>query len=109
MTTISLKVPETLALRLEDTARQRGVSKSLLIRSALEVYLQADDVEEPGSAPVAGGRPRRRIVRSGRPVHKRGLSTEFWSVKRQQVILDTGPLVALLNSGDRHHQWARDQ
>ena len=50
MTTISLKVPETLAMRLEDTARQRGVSKSLLIRSALEVYLQADDVEEPGSA-----------------------------------------------------------
>ena len=39
MTTISLKVPETLALRLEDAARQRGVSKSLLIRSALEVYL----------------------------------------------------------------------
>ena len=50
MTTISLKVTETLAMRLEDAARQRGVSKSLLIRSALEVYLQAADVEEPGSA-----------------------------------------------------------
>ena len=50
MTTISLRVPETLAVRLEDAARQRGMSKSLLIRSALEVYLQADDVEEPGSA-----------------------------------------------------------
>ena len=50
MTTISLKVPETLAIRLEDSARQRGMSKSVLIRSALEVYLQTDRVEEPGSA-----------------------------------------------------------
>ena len=50
MTTISLKVPATLAVRLEDAARQRGVSKSLLIRRALEEYLQTDGVEEPGSA-----------------------------------------------------------
>ncbi|MCY3988640.1 MAG: PIN domain-containing protein [Gammaproteobacteria bacterium] len=26
-----------------------------------------------------------------------------------RVILDTGPLVALLNSGDRYHGWAVDQ
>ncbi|MCY4563442.1 MAG: PIN domain-containing protein [Gammaproteobacteria bacterium] len=26
-----------------------------------------------------------------------------------QVILDAGPLVALLNRRDRHHSWARDQ
>ena len=50
MTTISLKVPETLAVRLEDAARQRGMNKSLLVRSALEVHLQMDGVEEPGSA-----------------------------------------------------------
>ena len=50
MTTISLKVPATLAVRLEDAARQRGVSKSLLIRRALEEYLQTDGVVEPGSA-----------------------------------------------------------
>ena len=50
MTTISLKVPETLAARLIEAARQKGVSKSGLIRSALEVYLQTDGVEEPGSA-----------------------------------------------------------
>ncbi|MDE2928239.1 MAG: PIN domain-containing protein [Acidobacteriota bacterium] len=27
---------------------------------------------------------------------------------RNKVILDTGPLVALLNRRDRHHQWAKD-
>lgn len=50
MTTISLKMPETLANKLQEAARERGVSKSVLIRSALEVYLESDVVEEPGSA-----------------------------------------------------------
>ena len=28
---------------------------------------------------------------------------------KNQIILDAGPLVALLNRADRHHRWARDQ
>ena len=50
MNTISLKVPEILAIRLEDTARQRGMSKSALIRKALEAYLQTGRPEHPESA-----------------------------------------------------------
>ena len=50
MNTISLKVPETLAIKLENTARQRGISKSALIRDALETYLQTDKAEHPESA-----------------------------------------------------------
>ena len=50
MNTISLKVPEPLATRLADTARQKGVSKSALIRAALEAYLQMDGTRRPESA-----------------------------------------------------------
>ena len=50
MTTISLKMPERLAIKLEDTARQTGVSKSALIRHALETYLQTDGAGHPESA-----------------------------------------------------------
>ena len=50
MNTISLKMPETLAIRLEETARKKGVSKSTLIREALAAYLQRDSAERPDSA-----------------------------------------------------------
>lgn len=50
MATVSLKMSATLAGRLEDAARQRGVSKSVLIRNALEAYLESNGIEKPGSA-----------------------------------------------------------
>lgn len=40
MNTISLKVPDSLAAELAEAAQQQGVSKSALIRDALEAYLQ---------------------------------------------------------------------
>ncbi|MCY4563443.1 MAG: ribbon-helix-helix domain-containing protein [Gammaproteobacteria bacterium] len=50
MNTISLKVPGSLALRLENEARQRGLSKSAVIRDALEEYLRTTSAENSGSA-----------------------------------------------------------
>ena len=50
MHTISLKVPGSLALKLENEARQRGVSKSAVVRDALEEYLHTTSAENPASA-----------------------------------------------------------
>ena len=50
MNTISLKVPEALAIRLEEAARRRGIGRSKLIRDAVESYLQTDDGAHSGSA-----------------------------------------------------------
>ena len=50
MKTISLKVPEPLVANLAEMAQRKGVSKSALIRDALEAYLQTDGAERAESA-----------------------------------------------------------
>jgi metal-responsive CopG/Arc/MetJ family transcriptional regulator len=40
MSTMSLKMPEELATRLDAAARRRGLSRSALVRDALESYLR---------------------------------------------------------------------
>ena len=50
MTPISLKMPRRLAAELSEAARRRGVSRSALIREALEAFLRAEKAEEPISA-----------------------------------------------------------
>ena len=50
MTTVSLKLPDPLAVRLAETARQRSISKSALIRDALETYLRSDNAVGKDSA-----------------------------------------------------------
>ena len=39
MKTISLKLPESLHAKLERVAKQRGLNKSFLVRSAIEQYI----------------------------------------------------------------------
>lgn len=50
MTTVSLKLPDPLAPRLEESARNKSISKSALIRAALETYLRAEEIVPEGSA-----------------------------------------------------------
>ncbi len=50
MTPISLKMPRRLAAELSEAARRRGVSRSALIRQAIEAFLRAEESEEPVSA-----------------------------------------------------------
>lgn len=39
MKTISLKLPESLHAKLERVAKQRGMNKSVLVRSAIEQFI----------------------------------------------------------------------
>jgi len=52
MKTISLKMPEWLDLRLEEAARARRISKSAVVREALEGHLASDPAA--GRPSVAG-------------------------------------------------------
>ena len=50
MKTISLKLTDNVLRKLERAARERGQSKSDVIRSALEQYLNGERTIPPGSA-----------------------------------------------------------
>lgn len=50
MKTISLKVTEALHRKLERTARERRLTKSEVMRAALERYLDGERGVPPGSA-----------------------------------------------------------
>ena len=49
MVTLTLKVPESLAARLEVAARQRGAGKSALVREAIVAYLGQAPESRAGS------------------------------------------------------------
>ena len=49
MKTLTLKLPEILEARLEVLAREKGLSKSEIVRRALIEYLSHDDAGDSGS------------------------------------------------------------
>ena len=50
MKPVSLKMPQHLAREVSEVARRRGVSRSALIREALEAFLRAEKSVPPVSA-----------------------------------------------------------
>jgi metal-responsive CopG/Arc/MetJ family transcriptional regulator len=50
MSTVSLKMPDELATRLAAAARSRGMTRSAVIRDALESYLRSDDAAKGSAA-----------------------------------------------------------
>lgn len=55
MTTLALKIPETLADDLSALARRRGTSKAALVREALQTLLRREPSPPPGSALALAG------------------------------------------------------
>ena len=53
MSTLSLKMPEELATRLAAAARRRGMTRSALVRNALESYLRTASVGSGSAADLA--------------------------------------------------------
>lgn len=53
MSTVSIKMPEELVTRLNAVARRRGVSRSSLVRHALESYLRRARVGQHSAADLA--------------------------------------------------------
>ena len=105
--TTSLKVPEPLAAEFAAVARRRGISESALIREAVRTFLSTEQAE-PRSALDRTHDPgwciRGTEDLSTNPEYVKGFGEMI-----RDVILDTGPLVALMNVRDRDHHWVRDQ
>ena len=50
MRTVTLRIPTALAARVSATARAKKITKSALIREALEAFLEGNGAPQPGSA-----------------------------------------------------------
>ncbi|MGH8590865.1 MAG: ribbon-helix-helix protein, CopG family [Gammaproteobacteria bacterium] len=55
MKSLSLKLPDALDRRLDSAVARRGVTKSVLVREALERYLDSSETAETGSILVLAG------------------------------------------------------
>lgn len=53
MVPVSLKMPARLAAQVRAAARERGLSKSALIREAIEIYLTSDAPPVPSALDMA--------------------------------------------------------